>query len=79
MFSWRMGGREWMMARNPGEERVACAHTGSATCGSLVQTLVLEPTYVLVALRRLDLLYIPFDSIVTVNPTSWQALAPRHL
>lgn len=53
MFSQRMGGREWMMARNPGEERAACAHTSScpwrATCGSLVQTLALEPTYVPVA------------------------------
>lgn len=33
MFSRRMGGRGWMMARNPGEERAACAHTGSV-CGA---------------------------------------------
>lgn len=41
-----------------------------ATCGSLVQTLALEPTYVPVAPRRPDLLYIPLDSSVTVTPTS---------
>lgn len=52
MFSRRIGwqekgGREWMMARNPGKQRTACAHTSwRATCGSFVQTPVLKPTYV---------------------------------
>lgn len=41
-----------------------------ATCGSLVQTLALEPTYVPVAPHRLDLLYIPLDSSVT-PPLPW--------
>lgn len=55
-----------------GEGRL-CTHglrPWRATCGSLVQTLALEPTYVPVAPHRLDLLYIPLDSSVTVTPTS---------
>lgn len=56
-----------------GEGRL-CTHAAPSvartTCGSLVQTLALEPTCVPVAPRRLDLLYIPLDSSVTPTTTS---------
>ncbi|KYQ60783.1 hypothetical protein ALC60_00150 [Trachymyrmex zeteki] len=57
MFSRRMGSREWMMARNRGEERVACAHT-------LLRPLLLYPFLRSSPIVRRAFFAYPFEAYV---------------